>query len=149
MSLQATDPVPAVYRPLWLAMALNFVWINVSEVFRYFVFVMPMMREAFPSVPDVAPMSVPVFLVWGLWDALLVAVVTFLIWVVLMRFGTGLRVALAAATVVWAAIFEIFWLAAFNMNMATVQVMAVALPLAWVELAVAALIVRWSLRRGE
>ena len=35
------------------------IWINVSEIFRYFVFVMPM-------VPDVAPVNLSVFLIWGL-----------------------------------------------------------------------------------
>jgi hypothetical protein len=46
-------------------------WINASEIFRYFLFVMPMTRETLAMVPDVAPMSLPVFLIWGLWDTLL------------------------------------------------------------------------------
>ena len=49
-----------VFLPVLLA---NFVWINASEVFRYFAFVMPMMRQALPQVPDVAPMSVAIFMV--------------------------------------------------------------------------------------
>ena len=35
------------------------------------------------------------------------------------------------------------------MSLAPWQVLAVALPLAWVEMAVAALIVRWAMLRGE
>ncbi len=34
--------------PFTVALIVNFVWINAPEVFRYFAFVMPMMREAFP-----------------------------------------------------------------------------------------------------
>lgn len=30
---------------LWIAIGLNLIWINLSEVFRYFVFVMPMMHD--------------------------------------------------------------------------------------------------------
>jgi hypothetical protein len=44
----------------------------------------------------------------------------------------------------WCAIFLIFWLGAFNMNLATPIILAVALPLAWVEMVVAAMIVRWG-----
>ena len=46
------------------ALIVNFIWINLSEVFRYFVFVMPMMRDAFPNVIDVAPMSIQIFFIW-------------------------------------------------------------------------------------
>ena len=51
--------------PSTMALIVNFIWINASEVFRYFAFVMPMMREAFPMVPNVAPMNLPVFMIWG------------------------------------------------------------------------------------
>ena len=37
-------------RRLLVATLANLVWINASEVFRYFIFVMPMMREAFSSI---------------------------------------------------------------------------------------------------
>ena len=44
--------------------------------------------------------------------------------------------------------FVFLWLGLFNMNLAPWQVLLVALPLAWVEMAVAALIVRWAMLRG-
>jgi hypothetical protein len=66
MSATISDPETARrMSPLSLALLINFLWINTSEVFRYFAFVMPMMRDAFPNVPDVAPMNVPVFLIWA------------------------------------------------------------------------------------
>jgi len=131
---------------IW-AFAANAIWINLSEIFRYFVFVMPMMREAFSMVPGVAPMNVPVFLSWGLWDTILVCAATGLSWLFLDRFGDHWRVALGAATCIWATIFGILWLGLWNMNLATPAILAVALPLAWIEMAIAALIVLWT-RRG-
>ena len=70
-----------------VAFALNLIWVNASEVFRYFAFVMPMMRETLSMVPDVAPMSLPVFLVWGVWDLLIVAAITGATWIYIDRAG--------------------------------------------------------------
>jgi hypothetical protein len=113
-----------------------FVWLNVSEVFRYFAFVMPMMRDAMPAVPDVAPMNVTVFMIWGLWDTLLFAVVAVIAWLFHEKFGGGLRNTIAAGTLLWLTIFCIFWLAAYNMNLTVARVPLVALPLAWIEMVV-------------
>lgn len=123
---------------------VNAVWINASEVFRYFVFVMPMMRAAFPEVQGVAPMDLGVFAVWGLWDTILVLAVTGAVWVALDHFGSGVGNALMAGFCVWLAIFGILWLGLYNMNLATPAVLAVALPLSLLEMLVAALIVRWG-----
>ena len=79
---------------LFKAILINFVWINASEIFRYFVFVMPMMRDAFPSVPDVAPMNLAVFMVWGLWDCVLIAVATLFPLVAMQVYGASFRMAL-------------------------------------------------------
>ena len=52
-------PLPAPRNSAWPALALalvaNAVWINASEIFRYFAFVMPMMREAFPQLDQRRP----------------------------------------------------------------------------------------------
>lgn len=134
-------------RTIGIVLLANALWINASEVFRYFVFVMPMLREALPGVPDVAPMDLGVFALWAVWDTLLLLAVTGFVWLYLDRFGHGWGKALAAGTLVWLAIFGILWLALFNMNLATSAILAVALPLSWLELAVAALIVDWGVRR--
>jgi hypothetical protein len=125
------------------ALGVNFVWINLSEVFRYFVFILPMMRAA---IPGSAPMDVVVFLIWGVWDTILVLAATGACWLMLARFGPTLRTALLAGTAVWAAIFVILWLGLWNMNLATLPILAVALPLAWIEMVVAALVTRWAMR---
>lgn len=125
------------------AFGINLVWINLSEVFRYFVFVMPMMRTAFPEMPDIAPMNLQVFVIWGLWDLILVSVVTGFVWIFLDWSGAGRGRAVLAGTLIWVAIFCIFWLGLWNMNLATAPILGVALPLSWLELAIAALIVHW------
>lgn len=125
---------------------INFFWINASEIFRYFVFVMPMMRDAFPAVPDVAPMNIQVFLMWGLWDGILVAVSTLLPWMAFRQFGGSFLRAVLYGTGVWTAVFVVLWLGLFNMNLARLHILAIALPLAWLEMVVAALVV-WGWTR--
>ncbi|MEM8653029.1 MAG: hypothetical protein AAGF54_21090 [Pseudomonadota bacterium] len=124
------------------------IWINLSEVFRYFAFVMPMMRDAFPVLPEVAPMNIPVFLVWGIWDTILVLSVCMIAWLSLDKFGTSIKSTALIGTGIWASIFVILWLGLFNMNLATPQILLTALPLAWIELVVAVFIVRWSMLRN-
>ena len=43
------------------ALLVTTVWINASQVFRYFVFVMPMMHEALSGVGNFAPMDLIIF----------------------------------------------------------------------------------------
>lgn len=131
------------------ALLLNFVWINLSEVFRYFVFVRPMMQEALPMLPDVAPMSLPVFLIWGVWDTILVIAVTLVAVLALERLGGSPKSIFRIATGIWAGIFVILWLGLFNMNLATPGVLLVALPLAWLEMLVAVHLVAYAMRRSQ
>lgn len=135
--------------PFVTALLINFLWINASEVIRYFAFVMPMMRGAFPMLPDVAPMNVPVFLIWGVWDTILVITATLLPWMALKVFGASIARAIVYGTAVWLAVFVILWLGLYNMNLATPHVLAVALPLAWLEMIVASVVVWWVTARDE
>ncbi|NOY42989.1 MAG: hypothetical protein GXP26_14285 [Planctomycetes bacterium] len=64
------------------------IWVNVSEVFRYFAIVMPAMRRDLAAIPNVAPMNWPVFAVWGVWDTILAAFVVFLTLFLLPDTGT-------------------------------------------------------------
>lgn len=137
---------PLMSRAFWLTLLINAIWINVSEIFRYFVFVMPMLRDSFPQLENVAPMDLIIFARWAVWDTILLFAVTGFIWVALERFGRDVRNALIAATAVWLAIFGILWLGLMNMNLATLEISAIALALSWVELAVAGLIVNYGMR---
>ena len=138
----------ATRRAFGVALIANVVWINLSEVFRYFVFIMPMMRNSLPEIPDVAPMNLQVFLIWGVWDTVLVLATTGFAWLMLERFGTSAAVTIGTGTAIWAAIFLILWLGMWNMNLASLPIIAVALPLAWVEMVVATAIVRWAMQRA-
>jgi hypothetical protein len=92
-----TDPLSP---PMRTALIASFLWLNLSEVFRYFVFVMPMTRATMAQVTDPAPMNVPVFLVWGAWDTLLFVCASLVIWLIFERFGGGLANVLRAGTLV-------------------------------------------------
>ena len=123
------------------------IWVNASEVFRYFVFVMPMTRGTFATIPGIAPMNLPVFLVWGLWDTILVAMTVMMYWLYTERFGESTQSTIISATLTWFVFFVLFWVGLLNMNLAQSATAAIALPLAWLEMVVACLIARACFRR--
>ena len=136
------SPRSYLYAFLWVSL-----WVNVSESVRYFAFVMPKMRESFAILPNVAPMDFGVFGVWMIWGSILVAMTVFFSWLYMARFGDSLISAVAAGTLCWLFFFVLFWLGALNMGLAKLEIVIVALPWAWAELIIAALIMRWSFRR--
>jgi len=144
MASQVQMAKPILERGFVTALLINFLWINFSEVVRYFAFVMPMMRDAFSMVPDAAPMNLPVFMIWGVWDTILVFAATAICWMIQDRFGRKPITVILSGTFVWATIFVILWLGLWNMNLAPINVVLVALPLAWLETVIAAFIVRWA-----
>ena len=131
-------------RYFWLSIAVNGLWINASEIWRYFEIVMPALREA---VPGSAPMSLGVFAAWGIWDTLVLFAATGFFWLWLTQFGTTIKQTIIAATLFWLAVFVVLWLGVFNLGLVPFQVFASALPLAWLEMLIAALIVRWFMQR--
>ena len=131
----------------WLIFFVLLLWINASEIFRYFVFVLPMIRDAFQVIENVAPINLSVFVSWMIWDTVLVGAVLVFVWIYLDRFGEGWRNAVIAGTLIWTAIFGLLWLGLLNMNLATINIAAIALSLSWVEMAVSALIVNWGRNR--
>ena len=145
---QKTIGKPKLFgRSFWIVFLIATAWINASEVFRYFVFVLPMIRDAIQGVPNVAPVNLPVFVSWMIWDTILVSAVLGFVWIYLDRFGDGWRNGVIAGTLAWGAIFGLLWLGLLNMNLATLNILAIALPLSWLELVVAALLVNWGRSR--
>ncbi|RJF86385.1 hypothetical protein D3874_04550 [Oleomonas cavernae] len=141
VSLATTRP-PFPLRAFVLTCLVVSIWVNASEIFRYFAFVMPMTRETLAMVPGVAPMDLTVFLAWGLWDTLLVAMTVAIYWLAAERFGEGWGIVVLAGTLSWLFFFALFWLAMLNMNLADTSTLAIALPWAWLELVVASAIAR-------
>lgn len=116
------------------------IWVNVSEVFRYFIIVMPETRDFLSVVPGVAPMNLSVFAIWGAWDMVLTASTVFMFWLTSQAFGNNYRSVVVAGTMSWVFFFVLFWVAMYNMALAHLSLALKALPLAWLELVIASYI---------
>lgn len=115
-------------------------WVNVSEVFRYFVLVRPEMHSYLSTVPHVADMNLSIFAIWGLWDTLLTALFVFLFWLCAQVFGNKLKTVLISGFMSWCFFFLLFWVGMANMNLSSWEFLMVLLPLALIETLVAAFI---------
>lgn len=116
------------------------IWVNASEVFRYFLIVMPETRQFLSMVPDIAPMNWSVFLIWGVWDTVLTASIVFMFWLVAQVFGNNGRSVVVAGLASWTFFFVLFWVGLYNMSLTSLSLAAVALPLALLETIVASFI---------
>jgi len=114
------------------------IWINISEVFRYFVFVMPRMKSHFYNVSGIAEMDVQIFSIWGIWDTLLSAVLVFIFWLFAKSFGNNLNSIIRSGVLVWTSIFVIFWVATANMGLSKWSILLITLPLSLFEMIVGA-----------
>jgi len=115
-------------------------WVNASEVFRYFVLVRPEMHEYLSAIPNVADMNWGIFAIWGLWDTLLTALYVFLFWLCAQAFGNNLKSVLVSGFMSWCFFFLLFWVGMANMNLSSWSYLLIVLPLALIETLVAALI---------
>lgn len=149
MSMKSDATVgPTSNRPFWIAFALNTVWINASEIWRYLVVVRPMLQEAFPGRTDIAPFTLPIFGLWSIWDTWLVFAATGFYWLYLNWAGSGVRQSKIAATLFTITVFGLLWFGVANMGLLPMGFFWNAMPLAWVEQAIAALIVMWVIKRN-
>jgi hypothetical protein len=117
---------------------LTSIWINISEVFRYFVIVMPTMRKDLAVIPNVAPMDWWVFSIWGVWDTILTASIVFITWLCLKNYGKRNKTILIAGTTSWTIFFLLFWIGMVNMNLANPKLLFFTLPLSWIETTIGA-----------
>lgn len=134
-------------RQFILAVLLVSLWVNASEVFRYFVIVMPETRAFLSMVPNIAPMNLPVFLIWGVWDTLLTASIVFMFWLVSQAFGNNMRSVVIAGVASWAFSFVLFWVGMLNMSLTKLKLAIIALSLALLETLVASYIASWFYAR--
>ena len=124
-----------------IALGFNFLWINASEIWRYLFVIKPLLVEAFPDDPSIAPFDLATFAIWSLWDLILVTGATGFYWIYLAFTGPNIRQAILAASCFTVTIFGLIWIGIYNMGFAPAHFIWVALPLAWIEQVVAALIV--------
>lgn len=117
---------------------LTSIWINISEVFRYFVLVMPRVKSFFDNKLGVADMDLGIFAIWGVWDTLLTGVLVFIYWLYSQVFGNSNRSVFISGTIVWSAVFVIFWVATANMGLSEWNILWITLPLSWMEMIIGA-----------
>lgn len=137
------------FKQFCLAVLIVSIWVNASEVFRYFVIVMPETRSFLAMVPNIAPMNWPVFLAWGVWDSILTACIVFMFWLTAQVFGNNWRSVITAGVISWAFFFVLFWGGMVNMSLAEPKLALIALPLALLETLVACAITAWLYGRWD
>lgn len=114
------------------------IWVNISEVFRYFIIVMPEMHRDLAAIPNVAPMNLFVFSIWGIWDTILTASIVYVTWLCHSKFSTKNSTILIAGIFSWIMFFLLFWIGMINMNLANPKILLYTLPLSLFETLVAA-----------
>ncbi len=139
----------AATRSFWLALGLNFVWINVSEVLRYFLVILPKLRSTFPHDAGIGAITPEIFASWMIWDTILVFAATGFYWLWFVKFRIGLTEPAKASLAFTITVFGLLWLGVVNMGLAPPSFIVAALPLAWGEQFVAALLTYWSTQRLE
>lgn len=132
-------------RNFWTALIANSVWINASEIWRFLVVIRPMLQATYPGRSDIGPFTLPVFVSWSVWDTVLIFAATGFYWLYINWAGRSVRNALVVATYFTVTIFGLIWLGVVNMGFVPPSFIWAALPLAWIEQAVAALIVWWAM----
>jgi hypothetical protein len=132
---------------LWKTFIAATLWINLSEVARYFLVVKPMIQAELSMVPNVAAMDVPIFLIWGIWDTLLTCLLMWMVWLCAPHFKSQSKLILIAGTSMWLSFFALFWLGMINMNLSSVKLASIALPWAWLEMIIGAWITHWGYKR--
>jgi len=113
---------------------LTSIWIHISEVFRYLVLVIPRIQTYLDNKEGVAVMDLGIFSIWGLWDTLLTTVLVFVFWLYSKVFGNNQTSIFVSGTIVWLAVFVIFWVATANMGLTSWNILFITLPLSWLEM---------------
>lgn len=143
-------PHENIARRLFLpALLANFIWINLSEIARYFWVVRPMLHEAFPGQTHIAAMDWSIFALWGIWDMVLIFGATGFFWLWLEKFGSQWQQIVLASLGFTLTIFGLIWLGIANMGLAPYSLLFVALPLAWIEQLIACYIVAFFQQRNQ
>lgn len=139
---------PNIQKTFWLALGLNFIWINTSEVARYFGLIKPMLHDSFPEAEHIAVVSPAIFASWMLWDSILIIAATSFFWMSVQQFGASIKTILLSSLGFTITVFGLIWLGVANMGLAPIDFLWAALPLAWYEQFIAAYVVYWAIKRG-
>ena len=129
-----------ILKQFLIIVLITSIWVNASEVFRYFIIVRPEMHNYLSMVPHVADMNWSIFLIWGVWDTLLTALYVFIFWLCMQVYGNNRQAILISGLVSWCFFFVLFWVGMANMNLSSWSFIAIVLPLALLETLIASLI---------
>jgi len=124
-------------RQFIIVVLITSIWVNASEVFRYFVFVMPRVKSYWNNLSSVTDMNVSIFAVWGLWDTILTVMVVFFFWLYSRVFGNNSRSVIISAILSWMFFFVLYWVGAANMGYSDWSILWITLPLSLIEIIVA------------
>ncbi|MBX2818727.1 MAG: hypothetical protein KTR29_03570 [Rhodothermaceae bacterium] len=143
-SLTATPFNTRTYILVTLIVSL---WVHASETFRYFLFIIPEMQSFLAPLENVAPISLPIFVIWGVWDTLLTGMVVLMYWLYTRHFGSSIRSVATTGILSWLFFFVLFWIGMWNMNLASPKALGIALPLSLMEMVVASFLAHWLYKR--
>lgn len=129
---------PFIVKDFIIITLITSLWVNASEVFRYFVLVRPEMHRYLAGVENVADMNIGIFAIWGLWDTVLSALYVFLFWLCAQAFGNNRRSVLVSGLMSWCFFFLLFWVGMANMGLSSWSYLLIVLPLALFETLIAA-----------
>lgn len=132
-----TDKKGMTVRSFIIISLLVSIWVNASEVFRYFIIVKPEMQATLSMVPNVAAMNLKIFSIWGVWDTILTICCVFMYYLYSEKYGRSTSSIIKAGTISWAFFFLLFWMGLPNMNLANWSFIVIPLALAWIEMVVA------------
>jgi len=128
---------------------LTSIWVNISELIRYFPYVRPQMMDYLSSIPHMGELNLQVVLVWGFFDTLLTALYVFCFWLCAQVFGNNRKSILISGFMSWSFFFVLFWVGSANMFLAPWSNLLVVLPLALLETLVASYIASQLYKRRE
>jgi len=120
-----------------IVVLITSIWVNASEVFRYFVFVMPRVKAYWNNLESVADMNWVIFSIWGIWDTILTAMTVFIFWLYAQRFGYNNKSVITSAILAWVFFFVLYWVGAANMGYSDWSILWITLPLSLLELIIA------------
>ena len=123
------------------------IWVNISEVFRYFIVVKPEMQSTLSMVPNVASMNLKIFSIWGIWDTILTICSVFMYYLYSEKYGKNTKSILVSGTISWSFFFVLFWIGLPNMNLANWSFIIIPLSMAWVEMVVASFLTNILLKK--
>lgn len=128
---------------------LTSIWVNISEVARYFIYVKGKMDSFLHMVPNIGLIwDVEVLIIYAVWDTLITAYFVFIFCLCMKVFGNNMKAIFVSALTSWM-FFVLFWLILIGMQLGEWSTMITILPFTLLETIVASYIAsRLYAKRG-